>query len=184
MVERRVDTAHGEITYTLERKAVKNLNLRIKDGAVSLSIPLRCPVQQADRLIQERSGWIMNALSRQQKPAPVVPPQPSREECKALALEATRQVYPLVEPLGVPFPEVRVRQMKSQWGNCHWRQGYITLNLALMCCPEPLRVYVALHELVHFLHHDHGAGFYATMDELMPQWRALRKQLKNYGAIL
>lgn len=54
--------------------------------------------------------------------------------------------------------------MRSQWGNCHYQQGYITLNTALARCPEPLRDYVALHELVHFLHHDHGTGFYAAMD--------------------
>jgi len=48
-------------------------------------------------------------------------------------------------------------------------------------CPEPLRDYVALHELVHFLHHDHGSGFYAAMDARMPDWRARRQKLKGYA---
>ena len=47
-----------------------------------------------------------------------------------------------------------------------------------------LRDYVALHELVHFLHHDHGPGFYAVMDALMPQWRQLRQELKRYAVVL
>lgn len=64
----------------------------------------------------------------------------------------------------MPLPQVKLRKMRSQWGNCHYQQGYITLNTALARCPEPLRDYVALHELVHFLHHDHGTGFYAAMD--------------------
>ena len=51
--------------------------------------------------------------------------------------------------------------MKSQWGNCHWRQGYITLNTALARCPGTLRDYVALHELVHFVHPDHGPALRA-----------------------
>ena len=80
-------------------------------------------------------------------------------ECLRLLGEALDRVYPLVQPLGVAWPELRLRRMKSQWGNCHWRQGYITLNTALARCPETLRDYVALHELVHFVHPDHGPGF-------------------------
>ena len=85
---------------------------------------------------------------------------------------------------GVAFPQLKLRKMKSQWGNCHWTQGYITLNTALGRCPERLRDYVALHELVHFLHHDHGPGFYSVMDALMPDWRERRKALRGYGAAL
>ena len=77
-----------------------------------------------------------------------------------------------------------IHAMRSQWGNCHWMQGYITLNTALVRCPPLLRDYVALHELVHFLHHDHGPGFYAVMDALMPQWRQLRQELKRYAVVL
>ena len=91
------------------------------------------------------------------------------------------RVYPLVAGSGVPLPQVKLRNMRSQWGNCHYQQGYITLNTALARCPEPLRDYVALHELVHFLHHDHGSGFYAAMDARMPDWRARRQKLKGYA---
>lgn len=98
--------------------------------------------------------------------------------------EALERVYPLVAPLGVGFPSLKLRALKSQWGNCHWAQGYITLNTALARCPEELRDYVALHELVHFLHHDHGPGFYARMDGLMPDWRKRRRALKGYTGAL
>ena len=108
----------------------------------------------------------------------------SREEQARLLREALERVYPLAASLGVAFPELKLRKLKSQWGNCHWAQGYITLNTALARCPEELRDYVALHELVHFLHHDHGPGFYARMDALMPDWRRRRKTLKGYSGAL
>lgn len=182
---RQVDTPDGLISYYLTRKRVKNLNLRVRgDGTVTLSVPFRCSLEQADRMIREKSGWIAAATARQQAAVPELPPEPPRAVCQRLAVEAVSRVYPLVQPLGVLFPEVKIRRMRSQWGNCHWRQGYITLNLALLRCPEHLRDYVALHELVHFLHHDHGPGFYQTMDTLMPQWRSFRQELKKYaGAI-
>ena len=111
-------------------------------------------------------------------------PPVSGEECVRLLAEALARVYPLAAPLGVAFPVLKLRPLKSQWGNCHWAQGYITLNTALARCPEELRDYVALHELVHFLHHDHGPGFYARMDALMPDWRRRRKALKGYTGAL
>lgn len=180
---RLVDTPVGPLTYTLTRKSVKNLNLRVgAGGEIMVSIPRRCSVRQADSFIREKSGWIMDALRRREDREPL--PAVSQEECARLLNEALVRVYPLVEPLGVAFPPIKLRAMKSQWGNCHWARGYITLNTALARCPEELRDYVALHELVHFLHHDHGPGFYAQMDALMPDWKRRRRALKRYGSAL
>lgn len=182
---RLVDTPTGPLTYTLTRKAVKNLNLRIgPEGEIAISLPKRCSVNQADDFIREKSSWIMDALSRQRERQFEPLPPVTWEECTQRLRAALIRVYPLVEPLGVAFPILKLRALKSQWGNCHWTQGYITLNTALARCPEELRDYVALHELVHFLHHDHGPDFYAQMDALMPDWQKRRKGLKSYGGAL
>lgn len=182
---RLVDTPEGPLTYTLTRKRVKNLNLRIgARGEIKVSVPLRCCVRQADDFVREKSGWILDACRRQEERQRAPLPEVSREESTERLNRALERVYLLVEPLGVAFPALKLRMLKSQWGNCHWTQGYITLNIALARCPEELRDYVALHELVHFLHHDHGAGFYAQMDALMPDWRRRRKALKGFGGAL
>lgn len=180
---RIVSVPGGTITYTLVKKRIKNLNLRLNDrGEVTVSVPHRCPVAQADEFVRRKSGWILDHLAKRNAMA-AQPLLPELDRCAACELlrQALLRAYPLVRRLGVAMPELRVRKMRSQWGNCHWAQGYITLNLALHRCPEPLRDYVALHELVHFLHHDHGPGFYQAMDVLMPDWRERRKQLKQYG---
>ena len=50
---RVVDTPRGPLTYTLTRKRVKNLNLRVGAGnEIMVSIPLRCPARQADDFIR------------------------------------------------------------------------------------------------------------------------------------
>lgn len=172
------------MTYLLIRKQVKNLNLKIRrNGEIALSVPLRCPAERADGFLREKSGWIAAHLPRPEA-APPLPPEPDRETCAQLLGQAVARVYPLVAGAGVPPPELRLRRMRSQWGNCHYLQGYITLNTALARCPPALRDYVALHELVHFLHHDHGPGFYAAMSARMPDWRARRAQLKQYAQAL
>ena len=183
---RAVSTPWGEITYLLVRKNVKNLNLRIdRRGQVVLSVPPRCSGERADRLICEKAQWLSrHLLQRQQRAEQEPSPLPDRQQCQALLKAAVERAYPLVAPLGVDMPQVKLRVMRSQWGNCHWTQGYITLNTALCRCPQALQDYVALHELVHFLHHDHQAGFHSVMDALMPDWRERRQALKPYAAAL
>ena len=182
---RLVDTPRGPIPVLLRRRRVKNLNLRVgADGTVALSVPLRYPLDRAEDFLRDKSGWIVRALERQRAGQARPLPPVDREECAARLGEALDRVWPLAAPLGIPKPALKLRALKSQWGNCHWAQGYITLNTALARCPEELRDYVALHELVHFLHHDHGPGFYARMDALMPDWRARRKALRGYGSAL
>ena len=182
---RLVDTPDGPLTYTLIRKQVRRLTLAVKSsGDISLTVPLRCSVRQADGFVREKNGWLRSASSRRRERQLEPLPPVSREECARLLGQALDRVYPLAAPLGVVMPRLKLRAMKTQWGNCHWAQGYVTLNTALARCPEELRDYVALHELVHFLHHDHGPGFYARMDALMPDWKERRKRLKCYSGAL
>ena len=186
MQRRTVHTPNGMLDYTLERKRVKNLNLRLRvDGEVHLSVPVRCTLQKADAFVCIKSGWIAAHVEQllKRKQVPLLP-ELGREACVAMFREDLEQVLPLVASFGVFRPEIRVRKMRSQWGNCHWAQGYVTLNLALHRCPEHLRRYVVLHELVHFLHHDHGSGFYAVMEKVMPEWKNYRRELKNYAAAI
>lgn len=177
---RMVDSPAGTITYALTRKRVKNWNLRVREGQVFLSVPLRVSAAQADEFVSARAEWIVRALERQGQQEKQPLEQLPRPVCLERLCSALERVYPLAAAMGVERPRLRLRNMTSQWGNCHYRQGYITLNTALAACPEALQDYVALHELVHFLHPDHGPGFYAVMDRLMPDWKQRRKQLKNY----
>ena len=49
---RITDTPAGPISYLLTRKRVKNLNLRVRNGQVSLSMPLGCPAEEADAMVR------------------------------------------------------------------------------------------------------------------------------------
>ena len=184
---RTILTSNGPIAVFITRKRVKNINMRLDDqGQINISIPMNCPVEEAERVALKHQDWIFRTLEkRRNRPEATPLPAPNnREDCLALMKAAVARVYPLVAPFGVAMPEVRIRAMRSQWGNCHWAQGYITLNTALARMPEHLRDYVALHELVHFLHHDHGPGFRAKLDRLMPRWQEYRKELKLYSGLI
>ena len=62
------------LTYELERKAVKRLNLRVRsDGTVHLSIPKRTTVAEAEAFLRDREEWVLGALSRMEKRAEAHP---------------------------------------------------------------------------------------------------------------
>ena len=55
----------GRIEYELTRKAVKNLNLRLRpDGSVTVSIPKRVTLAEADRFVEQNADRIRQARQR------------------------------------------------------------------------------------------------------------------------
>ena len=177
---RRVETPLGPIDYLLTIKNVKNINLRIRaDGRAVVSAPRRASKAGIDRFVRSRAEWVLAHQRRQEERSPLIPPE--REAALAALTAALERMYPLVEPLGVKRPVLKLRFMTSRWGSCHYTKGIVTINTALAAAEEELRDYVALHELVHFLHPDHGEGFHAAMDALMPDWQTRRRALRRYA---
>ena len=63
-------TSRRTLTFELERKAVKNMNLRVRrDGTVHLSIPKRATVAEAETFLRNHEDWVLAALSRMEKRA-------------------------------------------------------------------------------------------------------------------
>ena len=73
----------------------------------------------------------------------------------------------------------KIRNVKSLWGCCHWRDRYITYNAELARAPRDLVEYVVAHEYTHFAVHNHGPKFHALMDERLPGWQTLRRRLNR-----
>lgn len=74
---------------------------------------------------------------------------------------------------------MRLRRMKSQWGNCNTATGVITLNTRLAKFAPEAMEYVVVHELVHFLERGHGPAFHAHMAALLPDHKNRRKLLRE-----
>ena len=102
-----------------------------------------------------------------------------RNEQKAIFEETCRRIYPIFEPLGIPFPEIQVRSMKAKWGICRPLAGRITFNARLAMTPQACIDYVAVHEFVHFIHADHSKNFYAVLQRIMPDWKKRRTFLND-----
>jgi hypothetical protein len=98
------------------------------------------------------------------------------EEVFAARLSAC---HPKVQHLGLPYPQIVVREMRSRWGNCD-PDDRITLNIKLILVPEELIDYVIYHELCHLKEHHHGKAFYSLLDRVLPEWRERKRKLEEF----
>ena len=61
--KRKVLTDCGEITFTFERKRIKNINLRIRhNGNVYVSAPTNVPKKVVDTFVISKCNYIKNAI--------------------------------------------------------------------------------------------------------------------------
>ncbi len=98
--------------------------------------------------------------------------------------ELKRSIGKLVEKwqpvMGVTVNEFNVRKMKTRWGSCNIKAKRIWLNFALIKLAEPFLEYVIVHEMAHLLERKHNARFKGLMDQFIPEWRRLKKQLNLF----
>ncbi len=81
--------------------------------------------------------------------------------------------------IGVRADSINIKNMRTRWGTCNVRDKKIWMNLQLAKKPFTCLEYVVVHELVHLLERNHGAGFKKHMDEFLPNWKATRNELNN-----
>ena len=182
-VERTELRRAGGVEYTLTRKRVKNLNLRLApDGSVRASAPLRASGAAVDAFVAAHAGRVQKALSRQQaaEAARAALPTPTAAECLPLFEAVSERVFPRFEKvLGGKKPVLKVRDMRTRWGSCHPAKRQITLAARLALQPPQAIEYVVVHEYCHFVHPDHQAGFWALVESLLPDYKARRALLRN-----
>lgn len=73
-------------------------------------------------------------------------------------------------------PPFRLLEMTRQWGSCS-PAGQIILNPHLVKAPRACIDYVIIHELVHLIHHNHGAEFFKVLDHEVPEWTQHKRVL-------
>ena len=189
--ERTVCAGEKKINYILERKQVKNINMRVRpDGSVRVSAGPWADASQIDDFVLSKAEFILKAMKRFENMAEaeekyqeeLVKAKAGRESLLAdvsLFTEILDEFYPLFVPYGVKKPKLRVRTMKSCWGSCLVNKGIITLNRKLLMKPRECIEYVVVHELCHFIHPNHSKQFYGFMEQFMPDWKERKARLNG-----
>lgn len=100
-----------------------------------------------------------------------------RERAKVVLSELLPPIIEKFKKYNVAPAKISIRDMRSRWGSCS-RKGNISLNLQLVKLPENCIRQVIIHEMCHLVYFNHQAGFYSLMDEMMPDWKLWKKNLK------
>lgn len=80
--------------------------------------------------------------------------------------------------LGVVWRSLRLSSAHTRWGSAK-ADGSIRLHWRLMQFSEEVVDYVVAHELAHLRHMDHSERFWQTVASVVPDYAALRAQLKG-----
>ncbi|MFK5894217.1 MAG: SprT family zinc-dependent metalloprotease [Pseudomonadota bacterium] len=97
-----------------------------------------------------------------------------RTEIKKIIPELINKWEPII---GEKVSQWNVRKMKTRWGSCNINARRVWLNLELAKKPLECLEYVLVHEMVHLLERYHNQRFYQFMDQFLPDWKRIRKQL-------
>ncbi len=77
------------------------------------------------------------------------------------------------------FPkDLSFRSQKTRWGSCS-TSGHLSFNWRLIIAPKDVIEYVIVHEIAHLKHHDHSKNFWNVVASQIPNYRILRKWLKD-----
>lgn len=171
----------ADLDIVLRRKWIRTLRLTVKpDGIVHVSAPLLMPNAMIEAFILERLDWIHRAQERAVNQPKRVLHEVTPEQQQALVnylQEAVPRWCRIMEEEPV---EIRIRNMKSQWGNCRWRERRITFNLQLALVPHELVDYIIVHELAHLQVQNHGPLFHERVQRFIPDEKVRRRTLNHF----
>ena len=76
-------------------------------------------------------------------------------------------------------PSLKIRSMKTRWGVYNRVNHNVTLNSHLIEYKTDKLDYVIFHELSHIIHFDHSASFWKLVSKYCPNYKIIRKELKD-----
>jgi predicted metal-dependent hydrolase len=153
--------------------------LTLADGATlpylggNLTLPLT-PTAARVRL----EGAVLLVPSTAQDLSPVV--HWAEKQVRALLLERVAQ---LGAQLALKPSTFRLTHARGRWGSMSTR-GTLSLNRALIHCPQDVNDYVIVHELCHITHPNHSAQFWALVERHLPRYRVQRDWLKANQSLI
>lgn len=171
-----------EHPYRVLRSKRKSVLLEITDDlGVLVRAPLKFSEKEIARLVEKHAVWIERAILRKQIKSEKYPPANEDEEA-ALRREAARvlpeKVAYYAEKMGVTPTGIRVTGAQKRFGSCSAKNS-LCFSFYLMRYPEEAIDYVVVHELAHIRHHDHSRAFYNAVAQVLPDYKAREKLLKN-----
>lgn len=156
MAEQRVITVDGvTLTVVIERKAVKNINARLRNTTLAISAPHLVDGAALDEAITTLARRLIQRIHKRQV----------NHEEDALAL--VRQVAARF-PNPPEIDRAEFTLTEARWGSYSAATRTVRLNAVLLRMPRWVLEAVAAHEIAHAVHPDHSPAFWRLLRHVCP----------------
>ena len=196
----------NDLNIHITKKKIKNINLYIKvpDGRVVVTAPLRVSDEYIKSFILRKWDWIIRNRERvikstqqlyddtgkddmngfgekndnqKENGSQITISDEDLENLKSKIQEYANKWEPVI---GVKCERWTIRMMKTRWGSCSVNKHTIRINSLLVKKPEKCLELVIVHELVHMLEPSHNKVFKDYMTRFLPDWKQTEKLLKEF----
>jgi predicted metal-dependent hydrolase len=175
-----------EVFYEIRSsRRARRLGLTVYPGGrLVLTLPKRIALNTTNlsviRFIQSHGQWIAKSLQRfadkRKLPSGAWDYQENRE--RALLL-AQRRLEHFNSHYGLRYERITIRNNRTRWGSCS-RKGNLNFSYKIVHLSPELFDYIIVHELCHLRHFDHSAAFWKSVQETIPNYKALQRELRTF----
>ncbi len=171
-----------KILYEIRRsERAKNARLTVHgNGQVIITLPKSMQDRQAEKIVREKSGWILKSINNfaRRKKLPISDDKRDYKLKKGIAFDIIKErVVHFSNKYGFEFNKITVRNQKSRWGSCS-AQGNLSFNYKLIYLSEKQRDYIIIHELCHLQELNHSKKFWQLVENIIPDYANIVKELK------
>lgn len=173
------------------RKKVKNLRIKVEDGIIKVSAPLRTSEREIKRIVENNLD-IIERLKEEDlrkrryknylfgEKLEITSEKELEKIYRSELKKALDEIFEKYENLtGLSPKSVEIRKMKVRWGTCYPQSGAIKINLYLAERPREEIEAVVLHELVHLKYFYHDKKFKEECKKYMPNYEEIERDLKR-----
>lgn len=166
-------------SYELIRSRRKTIALEVtQDCRVLVRAPHKLPKRQIEQFLSNHADWIDTHLKEQRQRAAFAP---TEAEISALKIEARALLPQMIaewsQKMGVQPTGFKVTTARTRYGSCSARDS-LCFSCFLMKQPLAAIELVVVHELCHIREKNHGPGFYALLEQYLPDHQTRKRMLR------
>lgn len=185
-MRRVIELSGTRVSYTIRHNR-RSQSVRIAihpDDGLVVSVPNAWHERFIERFLIQKTAWILKHLAKMKSAMDgktvIRYSKAEYEKNKSGVLKIVTERVEFFNSLyNFSYGKISIRNQTSLWGSCT-RAGNLQFNYKLLYVPRHTLDYVVVHELCHLKEHNHGVRFWGLVEKVIPDYRAVRKSLRQY----
>ncbi|MFZ5425077.1 MAG: M48 family metallopeptidase [Patescibacteria group bacterium] len=164
-------------------KLAKRITLTVKSsGRVSITAPKLTSDTFIYEFVESKRDWINEQLEKFENEPGSLLLKGNKEDYLQYKNEARKIVIERLNYFNsfynYHYEKVTIRNQTTLWGSCSAKNN-LNFNYKIVFLPKELQDYIIVHELCHLKEFNHSAEYWKLVQKTMPNYKNLRKALKN-----